>query len=290
MCRYLENRRKLLTDLTYLPCSRPAGFMLTTFVCLFAFGSNAWTQCEIEKITAHDGGASDRFGFSVSISGKFTIIGSPLNDGAGNDNGAAYVYRYDVENSIWTQQEKLTASDAEPGKFGDLFGCAVSISGYVAVIGASADNDACPNIPEFCNSGSAYVFRYDPKLSQWIEEDKLIASDGEAEDQFGTAVSINGDVVVVGVPFNDDIEDNSGSAYVFRKDINSSEWVEEAKLIASDENELGVFGFAVAIQNDVIVIIGRSNNADLGIHEGTAYVFRYDPKSGVWNEELEYKG
>lgn len=117
------------------------------------------------------------FGYSVSISGEFALIGAYAHDGVGNNSGVAYVYQFDDSSGSWTQQEKLTASDAQPGQFGDSFGFAVSISGDVAIIGATGDNDACPGIPEFCNSGSAYVFRFYPELSHWIEEDKLIASD-----------------------------------------------------------------------------------------------------------------
>jgi len=44
---------------------------------------------------------------------------------------------------------------------------------------------------------------------------KLLASDGAAVDQFGVSVSVSGDTAAVGVPFDDDNGNDSGSAYVF---------------------------------------------------------------------------
>ena len=88
----------------------------------------------------------------------------------------------------------------------DGFGDSVSVSGDVAVVGAILDDDN----GEF--SGSAYVFRYDGAV--WVEEEKLTASDGAAEDFFGS-VSISGDVALVGAWGDDDNGSDSGSAYVF---------------------------------------------------------------------------
>ena len=62
---------------------------------------------------------------------------------------------------------KLLASD---GVASDWFGWSVSISGDMALIGAQGDDD------NGTNSGAAYVYRFDG--SQWIEEAKLLPSDG----------------------------------------------------------------------------------------------------------------
>jgi len=285
MWRYLKDRWKLIS--TGCRCLyRRTCIVLTGCVCILGFSTSASGQCEIEKLTLHDGMNSDHFGFSVSISGEIALIGSPLNDEAGNNAGAVYIYKYDAQSSSWNLQERLTASDPEPGKYGDFFGHAVYIDGDVAIIGAPGADDACPGDPKFCDSGSAYVFRFDPELSQWIEEDKLIASDGSPIDFFGgTVVTICGDVAIIGVPSDDNSGQSSGSAYVFRKDPKSNEWIEEAKLTASDANPGGIFGLGVAIQGDIAVIVGKSNNKDLGVYAGTAYVFKYDSKTGLWNEE-----
>ena len=91
--------------------------------------------------------------------------------------------------------EPLNNIFATDGGSQDFFGFAVSVDGTVAIVGAVSDDDASPGNPE-CNSGSAYVFRFDG--TTWVQEAKLTADDSACGDQFGTDVSISGDVAVVG--------------------------------------------------------------------------------------------
>ncbi|MCK4658556.1 MAG: hypothetical protein KAV82_03455 [Phycisphaerae bacterium] len=100
------------------------------------------------------------------------------------------------------EEAKLLASD---GAEDDRFGRSVSISGDTAVIGAPATYGYA--------SGSAYVFRFNGL--NWVEEAKLLASDGVAGDYFGRSVSVSGDTTVIGAWADDDNGDDSGSAYVF---------------------------------------------------------------------------
>jgi hypothetical protein len=77
----------------------------------------------------------------------------------------------------------------------------------VAVVGAFEDDDIG------VYSGSAYVFRWNG--SAWVQQQKLLTSDGATGDNFGHSVSLNGDVAIVGALFDDDKGTDSGSAYVF---------------------------------------------------------------------------
>jgi hypothetical protein len=76
------------------------------------------------------------------------------------------------------------------------------------VIGAILDDD------NGHGSGSAYVFTRDGS-GNWTEQDKLTASDGAQDDQFGLSVSVDGDTALIGAHFDDDNGTNSGSAYIF---------------------------------------------------------------------------
>jgi hypothetical protein len=100
-----------------------------------------------QKLIAADGVAYDRFGYSVSISGDYAIIGAYSDDDKGNDSGSAYIFKWDGKS--WVQQQKLTASD---GADDDGFGKSVSINGDKAILGALLDDD------KGTNSGSAYIF------------------------------------------------------------------------------------------------------------------------------------
>ncbi|MFQ5854107.1 MAG: FG-GAP repeat protein [Anaerolineae bacterium] len=108
-------------------------------------GSN-WTQQA--KLSAGDGAAWDRFGYSVSINGDTAIVGAAGASGNVINAGAAYVFVRSGE--TWTQQTKLTAGDGDEL---DQFGYSVSISGDTAVVGAIRDDDNGDS------SGSAYVFQ-----------------------------------------------------------------------------------------------------------------------------------
>ena len=129
-------------------------------------------ECDVAqqwaKLTAYDGTASDAFGCAVSLSGAVAVVGA-------HSAGCAYVLRYDGVG--WEQEAKLTADDGAPG---DGFGQSLSVSGNLAVIGARWDDD------NGTDSGSVYVFRYDPGVpGLWQQRAKLTASDGEAGDLFG---------------------------------------------------------------------------------------------------------
>ncbi len=230
-------------------------------VFIYRHDGSSWSEDE----ELFDGGSSSLFGRSVSISGERVVVGGPLHDGAGPSSGIAYVLR---EGAFWAAEAKIEASDPA---MDDQFGNAVSIDGDVLAVGVRLDDDAG------LNSGSAYIYRLIE--GSWVQEAKIVASDAAAGDLFGGDISISGDIVVVSARNNDDAGTSSGSAYVYRFDgIN---WIEEAKLTASDATTFWGFGNSVSISGDVVVV--SANGADGGL--GAVYVFRYD---GVgWVEEAK---
>ena len=253
---------------------------LVGVMALALIEGQAAAQCELELFASDDLGG-ENFGYSISISGtpgnKIAIIGARRDDDLGLDSGSAYIYRYN--GTIWVEEQKLLASD---GAQGDQFGFSVSISGTpgneVAIIGARHDED------NGGNSGSAYVFRYNGAI--WIEEPKLLASDGAADDAFGTSVSISGEVAVVGTLKGDGLVVDSGSAYIYR--YNGAIWVEGPKLIATDGATDDNFGRSVSLFSEPgneFAIVGAGNDDDNGTDSGSAYIYRYDPGLPGWTEE-----
>jgi len=244
---------------------------------VYRYDGDRWV--EEAKLLASDGAAEEYFGHSVSVSGNLAVIGSPLDHNAGNLCGSAYVYRYDPPSGDWIEEVELIASDIRSG---DEFGWSVSVSGDLAVIGAPY---TCPTDP-FCMFGSAYVYRYDPPSGDWIEEAELTASDAATNDQFGWSVSVSGDVAVIGAWWDDDAGSESGSAYVYRYDPPSGDWIEEAKLTASDGEVMDVFGNSISRSAD-LAVIGAGWDDDAGRDSGSAYLYRYDPPSADWIEETK---
>ena len=227
---------------------------------VFRFDGTNWS--EEAKLLASDAAAINLFGNSVSVVGDLAVIGAPFPLDASQPTrgpGAAYVFRFDGIN--WIEEVKLTASD---GANNDEFGSSVSLSGDMILIGARSDDDAAGCFGQFCNSGSAYVFRFDG--ANWIEEAKLTAADGAQADQFGGTVSLDGDAAVIGAWFDDG---TVGSAYVFRFD--GTDWTEESKLTATDGTVGDFFGVSISINSGQAVIgVSRPENS---IRVGSAYVF-----------------
>lgn len=157
------------------------------------------------------------------------------------------------------ESEKLTPSDAVPGQY--FGGSAVAISGDTTVIAAMFDDD---------NSGAAYVFVNCG--GSWVQQAKLLASDGEAWDWFGYSVAISGDTIIVGADQN--YNNGPGVAYVFKKPLTGWEdnMTEDAKLTASDGAATDDFGVSVAISGDT-ALIGTFEDDDNFNNSGSAYIF-----------------
>ncbi|MHC4413642.1 MAG: hypothetical protein ACYS0G_00005, partial [Planctomycetota bacterium] len=119
--------------------------------------------------------------------------------------------------------------------------------------------------------------------SSWVQEQKLLASDGAAGDHFGISVSVSGDVTVVGARLDDDNGTDAGSAYVYRWD--GSSWAQEQKLLASDGAAADIFGHSVSVSGDVAVV-GAYYDDDDGTDSGSAYVYRWDGSSWVQEQKL----
>eukprot|EP01043_Picozoa_sp_COSAG02_P023081 COSAG02_NODE_1222_length_13800_cov_66.755565_1_plen_399_part_10 len=245
-----------------------------------AAGSGAWT--ESQKLLASDGARNDRFSISVAISGEVAVVGADWDDNAGGTNaGAAYIFVRDAAGSgAWTESQKLLASD---GAGGDYFGISVAISGEVVVVGAYWDNNAGGT-----NAGAAYIFVRDAAGSgAWTESQKLLASDGAGDDQFGISVAISGEVAVVGAYRDDNAGGtDAGAAYIFVRDaVGSGAWTESQKLLASDGAGSDRLGRSVAISGEVAVVGADWDNNAGGDDAGAAYIFVRDAVgSGAWTE------
>ena len=122
--------------------------------------------------------------------------------------------------------------------------------------------------------GAAYVFRRPG--GGWAgvlnEDAKLIASDGEGGDFFGSSVAISGDTLIAGV--NRDFLDR-GSAYVFAG--SGTIWGQMTNLTASDSDFNDEFGTSVAIDGDTAIVGAPFKDAGDLIDSGAAYVYDAQP-------------
>ncbi len=141
---------------------------------------------------------SDRFGFSVSISGNNVLVGAPSDGTNGADVGQAHLF--DATTGLLLQtfdDPTVTTSDG--------FGFSVSISGNNVLVGAPLDDTNGGNV------GQAHLFDATTgALLQTFDDPTVTTS-----DRFGFSVSISGNNVLVGAPGDDTNGGEVGQAHLF---------------------------------------------------------------------------
>jgi len=109
-----------------------------------------------------------------------------------------------------------------------------------------------------------------PAAGQWVELEKLTASDAAMMDGFGYSVGVSGDTVLVGSVYDDDLYEDSGSVYLFDA-ISGNQRGD--KLTASDADEADAFGFALAISGNIAIVGAPDHHHVPGVRGGSAYLF-----------------
>ena len=284
---------------------------------VFRFNGSAWTS--EGELTPLDGAASDDFGYTVAISGDVCVVGTlgksaayvfrrsgsvwsqeaklvkpntlpgggfgyavALSGGtlavACGDNekgyaaGAVYVFEY--AEGQWVPRARLIASD---GMADDRLGTALAISGDTIVAGAFYRSS---------QRGAAYVFQ--KPAGGWTdttEVARLLASNGGGFDQFGYAVAVSGNTVVVGAPWV--ASGAMGTVYVFEKPASGwANMTETTFLHAADSSARNEFGCSVGISSGTLVVGAHGDQSacptDPWCGSGAAYIFRYN--GSAWNQ------
>jgi hypothetical protein len=225
---------------------------------------------EETKLAASDGGFDDRFGDSVGLDGDAAVVGAKLAEVDGNAHQGA-VYVFERMDGVWTEQQKLTASD---GAKQDTFGSAVAIEGDTVMVSAPSDDIGG-------NSGQGSIYVFVRQGSAWVEQQKIVISDGQPSDLLGLSdIAIQGDRAVVGAPSATvDGVNNKGAVYVLVRV--GGVWLEEARLTAAAATEPISFGSSVALDG-ARVVAGARGDTDTAEAQGTAYVF--DKIGDTWVE------
>ena len=250
----------------------PNGLTNAGAAYIFTGSGNSWVQTA--KITGNDAGASDGFGWRVSLNsiGNVALIGAMLEDPNGkSDAGAAYIFTGSGNSLI--QTAKITGNDAGVN---DFFGYSVSLNslGNLALIGAYQED---PN-GKF-EAGSAYIFT--GSGNSWVQTAKITGNDAEAGDNFGWSTSLNsaGNVALIGVR-NEDPNgvDGAGSAYIFTGSGNS--WVQTAKITGNDAGSFDTFGYSASLNSaGNVALIGALNEDPNGVsNAGSVYIFNINDK------------
>jgi len=163
---------------------------------------------------------------------------------------------------------------------GAFFGSSVGVDRRTIVVGVQEDDNGV---------GSALVYRYDTETKTLFEEAKLTPSNGEPTDDFGRAVAISDNFIIVGAQKNDEAGIDTGAAYIYmRTELDRAEvgeWKEVARLTPPDAKENERFGISVAIDRNV-AIIGANGADQNGENSGAAYIFTLINDEWVFTQKL----
>jgi len=219
------------------------------------------------RLTADDAFGDKEYGRSVAIDGDLVAVG------AGGDGYVGTVYLYKRQGMRYVHEAELDFPDPipeicpQPGIIGNCseFGRTVGVQGNTVFVGARfAPVDTSTGT---INAGAVYVFRKHRDF--WQYEEKIVSPAPEAGDNFGRALAIQGNLLVVTARKN---TAERGASYVY--EYTGDGWTHQATLEASDSADGDYFGQSVDILGDVIAIGARNANPD---GAGGFYLFR---KSG----------
>jgi hypothetical protein len=218
-------------------------------------------------------GNNDQMGNAVAIDSSTALVGVRFDDEKGTNAGAAIVYE---RNSLgeWAPVKRLLPADSTAG---DQFGYAVALHKNWALVAANLGDGSTNS-----NNGVVYVFeRNTGGSNQWGQVTKLAPPTNQGTNlNFGVSVVFDGRFALVGASFDDQVANNAGAVYVFDAQNN---WLQSAKLIASDGAANDEFGFSVAIDSQSVAIIGAINHDAAANNAGAAYLFRLTP-AGNWTQ------
>jgi len=221
-------------------------------VYLFSGSGTNWT--EIKKLTASDAAAGDIFGSSVAFSNNGLLaIGAYLdNDNGQNDSGSVYLFSGSGTN--WTQQTKLTASDADTS---DYFGYSLAFSNNgILAVGAFGDD-----VTGSDNKGSVYLFS--GSGTNWTEIKKLTAYDAAAGDNFGSSVAFSNNGLLAIGAYLDDVtgSDNKGSVYLYDLPLVKNK-TKKKSLIQLSDSEVNDYANETHYNGTTILGIVKTENAN----------------------------
>lgn len=215
---------------------------------------------------------SSRFGYDISLQDDRIVIGAPINV-----SGCGSVYVYDLSGSTWTNTQILTGSVGLLNPLTqDNFGYSVSLDNNRIAVGSPYST-----ISSVSSTQHGLVYIYDLSGSTWVESQILTASyynnnSFSTGDRFGTSVSLKGNKLLVGAPYEDIMghQYDSGLAYLFC--LSGDTWIESQRFLPSIEpsNTDDEFGKMCTFNQsgDSIAIASYLETSNSIIDAGVVYI------------------
>ena len=198
-----------------------------------------------QELTDPCGAIGDNFGYSVAVDGGVIVVGADSDDADSDEHsdyghGSVSMFRYN--GSTWAFEQKFKYPGIDHWSH---LGFSVSVSGDTIVAGAYQYS-----YDVYTYAGAAYVYKWNG--SSWDQNTILLDPNPESNDQFGTAVVIDGNTIIVGNFFHNGNGSDSGAAYLFEWDGDS--WSQGQILENPSGADYDYFGGSVAIDGDMTLV------------------------------------
>ena len=254
--------------------------------------SGVWN--EVQKLVASDRAPEDQFSWSLDISGDRAIVGAYYEDeDANNSNsmmwaGSAYIFERNPL-GVWNEVQKIVSSDRDVM---DQFAWSVAISNDYAAVGANWEDHDENGLNAVGSAGSVYIFERNGS-GVWNEVQKVVAPIRYTLDEFGCSVSLSGNILAVGAPFeNEDASEanflsDAGAVYILERN-GVGTWNHIQKIVPSDRETDDIFGFVLDLSGNKLLVGAPYEDHDgVGLNymtqAGAAYLFE-DPGTGNWSQ------
>lgn len=228
--------------------------------------------------------------FSVSVSNNYAVIGLAENaldeNGLNEKDDAGQAIIYEKKNGAWQQVQTVVASD----RFFDAnFGISTSIDNNLLVVGAHRMSEPISTGNPTNTSGAAYIFERQTN-GTWTEVKKLMASDKNNNDGFGTSLSLEGAVIVIATPHQqyDDKGENflhgAGAVYMYENQGNNN-WVETKKIIYKDRDDSHSFLKGINLSGNRFIGGMDHSNDDINnvAWSGSIHVYQLGNTDGIFD-------
>ncbi len=221
--------------------------------------------------------------------------------------GSVYIYTYITNNSDSELGYPVCSAFLKPYISGNTFtdekanayfGSSLALYQNMIVVGSRGRDETISGSAK-TSCGAVFIYKgtiHNANYLKWRIFQKIVASDGQSNDQFGYSVAIYNTIIAIGAPYKNGLR---GAVYVYELNVTGTSYEYKQTLTASNADANDLFGFSVTVYENTIAISapGESSNSttinsgksdNSALNSGAVYIFSKNVNN-QWIEESYIK-